>query len=97
MAEKLIIKPEKVLEGRDFPVIDEFGHRLAVCKRCCCIMSDCEPCYRYGEFWHPLTNKKGKPHSCKNAGKYFDMTSPEIEPFMKKSRRRALKRMKIRA
>jgi hypothetical protein len=59
-------------------------------------MSDIEPMSGYGEFYHPKVDKEGKPHWCKNSGKKFDTDSSEVEPFQKKGRRRALKRLGIR-
>jgi len=89
---------EKVAKHpRDFPNIDEYGHRKAVCCRCHCVMMDIEPMSPHGEYWHPTLNKKGKPHSCVNAGKSFTDRNTEVEPFLRKGRRRALKRMGIRA
>ena len=71
--------------------------RTAVCRRCHCFMPDCEPHTLLGEFWHPTKTKAGKMHPCKNAGLYFNTSSPEVEPFMRKARRRFLKRAGIRA
>jgi hypothetical protein len=59
-------------------------------------MSDIELCSGLGEFYHPTLDKEGKPHWCKNTGKKFDINSLEIEPFQRKSRRRAFKRLGIR-
>jgi hypothetical protein len=80
---------------QNFPDIDWFGHRKAVCRRCKCVLNDCEPATAEGEFWHPDTGKKaGK---CQNRGKRFGTSDPEIEPFLRKRERRRLKRHKQRA
>jgi hypothetical protein len=82
---------------RDFPAIDRYDHyRKAVCKRCKCVLNDCEPCSPNGEFWHSGTDKDGKPHWCPNAGNRFSTRDMELIPFMPKSRRRQLKRLEIR-
>lgn len=82
---------------RDFPVRSSWGDTKAVCKRCHCVMNDLEPASPRGEFLHPAFDKDLKPRKCVNAGKTFNMDHLEIEPFVKKSRRRFLKRNKIRA
>jgi len=89
---------KKSKENRDFPSIPGAFYNTckAVCKRCHCVMSDAEPAAPGGEFYHPSLDKNNKPHTCKNAGKVFDMNDLEMEPFMRKSRRRALKRLGIR-
>jgi hypothetical protein len=81
---------------RDFPDVDDLYHRKAVCKRCHCVLNDCEPSTPHGEYYHPRENKEGKPHSCPNAGQMFTGRDLEIEPFLPKKRRRALKRLGIR-
>jgi hypothetical protein len=81
---------------RDFPNLDGYGTRKAVCKRCHVVIRDCEPMSGGGEFYHPKEDKEGKPHWCRNAGKTFDINSLEMEPFQKKGRRRALRRLGIR-
>ena len=82
---------------RDFPDVDAFGNRKAVCKRCHVVMPDIEPMSGLGEFYHPREDKEGKPHWCRNAGKTFTMDDMEVEPFQRKGRRRAQKRLGIRA
>ena len=87
------------LIDREFPLVENRG-RLAVCVRCNCVISDFEPCddsFGAGEFNHPKVDKNNKPCKCPNAGLTFLPSSPEIVPFMKKSRRRYLKRNGIRA
>ena len=88
-----------LLEEREFPSVENKG-RLAVCIRCHCVIRDFEPCndsFGAGEFHHPKVDKDNKPYKCPNAGLMFLPSSPEIVPFMKKSRRRYLKRNGIRA
>lgn len=90
-------RTEKVATGyRDFPDMDDLGHRKAVCKRCGAIMNDCEPCSPNGEYYHPSTDKRGKPHSCPNAGICFSQKHLEIVPFLRKSVRRRYKRLGVR-
>jgi hypothetical protein len=81
---------------RDFPDVDNTGHRKAVCKRCHCVMSDCESMTQNGEYHHPTTNKEGKPHTCVNSGLTFSQRDLEIEPFIRKSVRVRHKRNKVR-
>jgi len=99
------IKTQKFIESkhkickydRDFPYDNnDIWHRKAVCKRCHCVLNDCEPSTFHGEFWHPSKDKEGKPHWCKNAGKRFSTQDIELEPFLKKSIRRYNKRNNIR-
>ena len=92
------VQPEvkQAESNRDFPETDYYGrYRKAVCKRCKCVISDCEPSSSYGEFYHPSTDKDGKPHWCPNAGRMFGTQDMELVPFMPKSRRRYLKRAGI--
>jgi hypothetical protein len=86
------------MELRDFPDHSDsiFGDRRAVCKRCHCVMRDCEESTRHGEFYHPGQDKDGNPHWCQNANKSFDTTDTEIEPFLRKRDRRRNKRLGIR-
>lgn len=83
---------------RDFPELDRWGHhRKAVCKRCHWAMTDCEPMQGGGEFWHLAPKDKPKAYRCRNNGKPFSMEDHEIVPFLRKARRRYLKRAGIRA
>jgi hypothetical protein len=81
---------------RDFPNADSDWHRKAVCKKCHVPMSDFEPMSPHGEYYHPKEDKNGKPHTCPNAGMTFTDRDKAIEPFLRKSVRRAHKRMGIR-
>jgi hypothetical protein len=110
-------KPKPPIIGRDFPDLDEYGRRKAICKICHCVLFDCEPASGSGEFNHPGYTRSYRPKetskrrvgakllpkrvislvqkddsSCPNAGRVFNTQSPEIEPWMSKSRRRYLKR-----
>ena len=78
---------------RDFPTLDFAHNRKAVCRRCHVVMWDVEPLSGHGEFWHPSTDKKGRPHSCPNAGLCFSMRHTEIVPFLPKAERRRMKRL----
>lgn len=83
---------------RDFPDLDRWGHhRKAVCKLCHWVMTDCEPMTSCGEFWHLAPKDKPKAFRCKNNGQRFGTDEHDIEPFLKKGRRRFLKRAGIRA
>ena len=66
--------------------------RKAVCKRCHCVMNDCEPMDFGGCFYHPDKDKKGKPHKCRNSGRQFNTSDAELEPFLRKGERRLRKR-----
>jgi len=93
---RLFEKGKQAKSERDFPEIDPWGRwRKAVCKRCKCVLNDCEPASWRGEFWHPSVDKDGKPHWCPNAGKRFNTQDMELVPFMPKSRRRSLKKQGI--
>ena len=70
--------------------------RKAVCKRCHHVMDDGEPFSKNGEFYHKPNFADGKPNHCQNAGKTFHVNDNEIEPFMRKGVRRALKRLQKR-
>ncbi len=68
-------------------------NRRAMCRRCHCIIVDCEPMLSDGEFYHPSTDKDGKPYYCKNAGLYLNLNQiKELMPFERKRIRRAAKR-----
>lgn len=77
---------------RDFPDVNVWGDRRAVCRRCHAVMRDCEPSSHYGEFYHPSLDKKGKPHSCPNTGMCFSTYHTELVPFLHKAERRRMKR-----
>jgi len=62
-----------------------FGGR-GVCKNCNAIMSDAEPMSSGGLFYHPSGT------DCKNDSEHMDMSDHSLEPFTKKSIRRADKR-----
>lgn len=87
-----LTREQLIARDEEFPAIDGWGNRKAVCKRCHCVMRDCEP-MGLGEFWHPNLDKNEKPHKCKNAGRQFNTSSLELEPFLRKRERRVLKRL----
>ena len=88
-------RPEQ--SDRVFPAADAYGKRKAVCRRCHCVLADFEPGDHRPDYVHPRLDKEGKPHWCPNAGKEFsNENDPELEPFLRKGRRRALKRMGIK-
>lgn len=96
--------PSKVLRqgprDRDFPDLDRsgrYGVRKAVCRSCGLPMVDCEPSTWGGDFYHIAKPHHTRARRCKNEGKAFVMWDSELVPFMPKARRRALKRMGIRA
>lgn len=66
--------------------------RRVVCKRCCSVMEDSEPCAPKGDFFHKKVFADGKANHCVNSGKVFREDDKEVEPFMRKSDRRAAKR-----
>lgn len=82
---------------RDFPDAGPHGLRIAVCKSCGLLMTDCEPGSWGGDFYHIAKPHQTRARRCKNDGKAFVMWDAELVPFMPKARRRALKRMGIRA
>lgn len=92
MTTKQLTHEQKVARDEDFPDLDFCGHRKAVCRRCHCVMNDCEPSILGGEFYHPAVDKQNKPYKCTNAGKCFKTFDSELEPFMRKRERRILKR-----
>ena len=82
---------------RDFPAVPlGLEHRRVVCKRCHLIMVDCEPFIRGGEFYHLAKPHQTRALACHNGGQQFSNEDPEIEPFLRKGRRRFLKRAGIR-
>lgn len=66
-----------------------FNDRRVVCRTCHTVIDDFEPGSSRGEFRHKTTFADGKPNPCKNAGKDFDIESPEVEEFRPKRARRA--------
>lgn len=82
--------------ARDFPATNMWGGK-AVCKRCGLVMPDAEPMAPDGEFIHVAKPHQKRALTCVNNLKSFHMQDKEIEPFMRKGRRRALKRAGIRA
>lgn len=91
-------KPSPVMLARDFPELDVYGSkRIGVCRRCHLLMNDCEPGSGDGEFWHLASPHQTRALRCRNDRKRFGTSDAELVPFMPKSRRRALKRMGIRA
>jgi hypothetical protein len=85
-------REQAIARDEDFPRTNNWGDRKAVCKRCHCVMNDCEPMSGFGEFWHPSLDKANKPHKCRNAGQRFYSTDTELEPFLRKRERRLRKR-----
>ena len=83
-------------DERDFPDTSGFGTRKAVCRRCHLVMSDRESSTTTGEFLHLAKPHQTRAAQCINAAKTFETTDPEVEPFLRKSRRRHLKRAGIR-
>jgi len=88
----------EIMDARDFQDHSPgpFGDRRGVCKRCHCVMRDHEEMWKHGEFIHPSFDKEGKPHWCRNSGKTLDISSSELEPFLRKRDRRRNKRLGIR-
>lgn len=84
----------KVVLGRDFPA-DHRGYLKGVCRRCGLVMHDVEP-HGATEFWHIASPHQTRALACANSHQKFDERSPEVEPFMRKGRRRALRRQGIR-
>jgi len=89
-------KRSQAARGRDFPNTARWGSK-AVCRRCKLVMVDVEPCSPNGEFWHVAKPHQKRAILCVNNGGVFTQKNMEIEPFMRKVRRRALKRAGIRA
>ena len=82
---------------RDIPDLDQYGHRKVVCRRCHIVMRDLEPATQGGEFYHHAMPHQKRALACPNDRHTFYQTSKEVEPFMRKGWRRALKRMGVRA
>jgi hypothetical protein len=59
-------------------------------------MSDAEPMMKFGEFYHIARPGQTRAAACVNDGCQFDLSDKEVEPFLRKARRRTLKRRKIR-
>jgi hypothetical protein len=91
------VRATRGTELRDFPVSSDGWREQAVCKRCKLIMANAEPMARDGEFHHIAKPHQTRAARCVNANRTFHMQDKEIEPFMRKARRRALKRSGIRA
>lgn len=64
----------------------------AVCRRCGAVLTNIEPDVPSGEFWHGPRIRRGKRWPCLNDLKTFSMKSREVEPFERKSVRRAARR-----
>jgi len=77
---------------------DPNRRRRAVCRRCNMVMDDSEPMACEGEFNHPGVHKDGTKSLCRNAGHpfYLGRDAAEVEPFARKTVRRAAKRAGIR-
>ena len=77
---------------------DSNRRERAVCRRCNMVMDDSEPMAREGEFNHANVHKDGTKSLCRNAGRAFYLArdNAEIEPFARKTVRRAAKRAGIR-
>lgn len=88
---------DRRLPDRDPPALDRRGWtRKAVCRRCSLIITDCEPMTPDGDFCHVAKPHQTRAAVCVNANRSFGVSSPELTPFMRKARRRALKRRNIR-
>jgi hypothetical protein len=59
-------------------------------------MPDCEEMVAEGEFCHVARPDQTQALACLNANRSFGISSPEVTPFIRKARRRALKRLGIR-
>jgi hypothetical protein len=66
--------------------------RRVVCKRCHSVLDDCEPHGANAQYFHKTTFGDGTPNACPNAGDEFSDGDKEVEPFMRKRDRRAVKR-----
>jgi hypothetical protein len=64
----------------------------AVCRRCGAVLMNIEPDMPFGEFWHGPRVRGGKIERCVNDLTTFSLESREVEPFERKSVRRAAKR-----
>lgn len=83
---------------REIPEASDTGRdRKMVCRICHLVMKDLEPMVVQGEFYHhDGIGDKPRVKACPNVNKIYRSNDPQVEPFLKKSRRRALKRMNIR-
>lgn len=79
---KNMTREQMIAREEDFPTINGWGDRKAVCKRCHCVMNDCEPMDLGGCFYHPTKDKEGKPHWCQNSGKQFSSFNTELRTFL---------------
>jgi hypothetical protein len=95
MRKELIPREKRIERDDNFQTLNIWD-RKAVCKRCHCVMRDCEPMQFGGCFYHPTLDKEGKLHWCKNAGKSLDTSSLELEPFLRKRDRRRHKRIGLK-
>jgi hypothetical protein len=59
-------------------------------------MSDAEPTTEHGEFYHIAKTHQTRAKRCRNADGVFDVDNLEVVPFLRKARRRFLKRNGIR-
>ena len=85
------MKTNEIDRNENFP--GSWFDRKAVCKRCKVVILDGEPSEYGGDFYHPVF-QKGRASKCPNQGKTFTTEDKEIEPFVRKSVRRHLKREK---
>jgi hypothetical protein len=72
-------------------------HRKGVCRRCGLIMHDTEPSCWAGLFYHRAEPHQKRALACANNGKSLITEDRDLVPFLRKSRRRFLKRNGIRA
>jgi len=92
----LPVRRPLLIQGDRFPEYSDFGDRRAVCRRCGLIMDDCEPSTQGGEFYHGAAPHQTRARRCRNHRGQFSTDDVEIQPFLRKSRRRFLKRAGIR-
>jgi hypothetical protein len=90
-----IPKPSQVMVDRDFPDEPWWSGRKVVCRRCHLVMVDCEPSTRCGEFYHHASPHQTRALRCRNDRQQFCTEDKEIMPFLRKARRRYLKRAGI--
>jgi hypothetical protein len=84
------------LRNRDFPDATWHSPGKAVCKRCGLILHDCEPNSSRGEFNHRAAPHQTRALACVNHNKTLYTDDLDLVPFLRKGRRRYLKRMGIR-
>ncbi len=96
-------KPKGGTSIRSIPDTPNGLDRKMVCRKCHLVMRDSESALLEGRFHHhtglDLKTNKERPHvrACPNVGKTFSSSDLQVEPFLRKGRRRALKRMGVRA